>query len=199
MRVEVTDAALGLLAHPGAVVADVFGEALSPPPGLDGEAPVLVPGVDGWLIREAGWQLDERFGDEDCDRVEIASVGDEAEALGFEGDRSAAAERVEDLREAVAAGASDLLAGLLEDLLVLGGFPGYEPFDQAEEPLTFLVLGFFGREAIGMGGGVVNELSEKHGPACRERTACPPQVERRGVSVANRLLSGGLPVDRLKW
>ena len=194
-----TDTPLCFFAHPCAVVADVFGEALSTAPRLDGESPVPISGVDGWLVGEAGWQLDERLGDEHRDRVEVASVSDEAEALCFEGDRPAAAEGVEDLRDCVAAGALDLLARLAEDPLVLGGFPWDESFDQPDQPLTFLVLGLFGWEAIGMGGGVVDELSEKHGPACRERTACPPQVERRGVSAADRLLSGGFAVDRLKW
>jgi hypothetical protein len=50
-----------------------------------------------------------------------------------------------------------------------------------------------------MSGGVVDELGEEHGTACGERSACPPQVERRGVPVADRLLSGGLAVDRLEW
>ncbi|HLI43600.1 MAG TPA: hypothetical protein VKU92_03935 [Acidimicrobiales bacterium] len=123
---------------------------------------------------------------------------DEPEALGFEGDRPAAAEGVEDLREVVAAGTSDLLAGLFEDLLVLGGFPGDEPFDQAEESLTFLLLGIFGGEPVGVGGGVVDELSEEHSPARREGSACPPQMQRRGVPVADRLFPGGLAVDRFE-
>jgi hypothetical protein len=142
---------LCLFAHPGAVVADVLGEPLGAAPGFDGEASVSISRMDGWLVGEAGWQLDERLGDEHCDRVEVASVSDEAEALCFEGDRPAATERVEDLQGSLAAGVADLLALLAEDLLVLGGFPRHKPFDQAEEPLAFLVLGFFGREAIGMG------------------------------------------------
>lgn len=194
-----TDAPLCFFVHPGAVVADVLGEPLGAVPGLDGEASVPISGMDGWLVGEAGGQLDERFRNEHCHRVEVASVRYKAEALCFEGNRSAAAERVEDLWGCVAAGAPDLRARFAEDFLVPGGFPRDKPFDQAEEPLAFLVLGFFGWEAIGMGGGVVNELSEEHGPAGRERTACPPQVERRGVSVADRLLSGGFAVDRLKW
>src|SRR5579875_1413925 len=69
LRVEVTDAALCFLAHPGAVVADVLGEALGAPPGLDGEASVPISGVDRWAVGEASWQLDERFGDKHGDRV----------------------------------------------------------------------------------------------------------------------------------
>src|SRR5579875_1391195 len=123
-RVEVADAPLRFLAHPGAVVADVLGEALGAEPRSDGEAPVPIPGVDRWAVGEAGRQLDERLRDEHGDRVQVASMRDEAEALCFEGDRPTAAERVEDLKEIVPAGASDLLAGLLEDLLVLRGFSG---------------------------------------------------------------------------
>jgi hypothetical protein len=145
-----------------------------------------------------GRQLDERLGDEHRDRVEVASVRDQAEALRFEGDRPSTTEGVEHFWRVVAAGTADLFTCFIEHRLILGGFPGDEPFDQAEEPLTLLLLGVLSREAIGVGGGVVDELGEEHGTTGGEWAARPPQVERRGVSVADRLLSGSFAVDRLE-
>lgn len=46
--------------------------------------------------------------------------------------------------------------------------------------------------------GVVYERGEEHGAAGGEGAPRPPEVERRGVAVADRLLPRRLPVDRLQ-
>ena len=58
--------------------------------------------------------------------------------------------------------------------------------------------GVLGREAIGMRGRVVDELGEQDRAGGRERPARPPEVQRRRVAVADRLLARRLPVDRLE-
>ncbi|MGH8996312.1 MAG: hypothetical protein ACRDYB_09840, partial [Acidimicrobiales bacterium] len=146
------DTPLCLFSHPGAVVADILGEALRAMPRLDRKATVPVSGVDGWLVGEAGRQFDEGLRDEHGNGVEVASVGDETEALCFEGDGPSAAEGVQHFGQGVAAGATDLLACLLEHRLVLSGFPRDEPLDQREQPLAFAFLVRFGWEPVGVGG-----------------------------------------------
>jgi hypothetical protein len=47
--------------------------------------------------------------------------------------------------------------------------------------------------------GVVDQRGEQHGAAGGQRAARPPQVQRRGVAVADRLLAGGGGVDRVEW
>jgi len=47
---------------------------------------------------ELGGDLDQGFGDEDGDGVEIGAVGAQAQALGFQGDGAAATEGVQDGR-----------------------------------------------------------------------------------------------------
>ncbi len=68
----------------------------------------------------------------------------------------------------------------------------------AVQPLALGALSLLGREPIGMRRRVVDELGEQHGAGGGERAARPPQVQRRGVAVADRLLARGLPVDRLQ-
>ena len=66
------------------------------------------------------------------------------------------------------------------------------------QPLALGALGLLGREAVGMRRRVVDELGEQDGAGGGERAARPPQVQRRRVAVADRLLARGLSVDRLQ-
>jgi len=193
-----SDAALCFVAHPGPVVTDILGESLGSSPGFDVEATVSVARVYWWLANEANRKFYEGFGEEHGDGVQVAPTSDESEALGLQGDRSAPAEGVEYLGRVVSTGPADLLACLSQHRLVLGVFPGHEALDDPEEPLALLFLGPLGGEAIGMSGGVVDELREEHGTACGERPACPPQVQGRGMSVADGLLPGCFAVDRFE-
>ena len=125
-------------------------------------------------------------------------MGLQAEALGLERDRAAAGERVEDRRRVAARRPEDLRVRLGEQRLIARVLPDDEPLDDAMQPLALGALRVLGREAIGMRGRVVDELGEQHGAGGGERPARPPQVQRRRVAVADRLLARGLPVDRLQ-
>ena len=148
--------------------------------------------MDRWAGRKACRQLDEGLGDEDGDRVQVAGVGDKTEALGLQRDRAAPAERVEDRGQVVATGAADLLARLSQHRFVVGGLPGHQALDEAEETLSLRPLGLLRGEELRMGGGVINQLGEEHGAASCERTPRPPEVQRRRVAVADRLLARSL-------
>lgn len=125
-------------------------------------------------------------------------MGLQAEALGLQRDRPAAAERVEHRGRVAVAGGHDLRPGRLQNLAVGAVLPLHQVFDDAEQPFSLLLLGLFGREPVGMGGGVVDQRGEQHRPAGGERTAGPPQVQRGWMAVADRLLPGGLPIDGLQ-
>jgi hypothetical protein len=77
--------------------------------------------------------------------------------------------------------------------------PDHEAFDQAEQPLALGLLVGLGGELLRMRGRVIDQLREQHRPGGRSWLARPPQVQRGGVPVADRLLPRGLPVDRLQW
>ncbi len=66
------------------------------------------------------------------------------------------------------------------------------------QPLALLQLVLFGRELLGPGRRVVDDLREQHRPTCSQRPACPPEMQRRGMTVPDRLLPRGSPVDGLQ-
>ena len=122
LRVKMTDSAFGLVAHPLPVVADVLGEAFS---ALI-DVLLVSAGMHGLHPRELRGDLDERLVDEHGQRVEIAGVSLQAEALRLQRDRPAARERVENRGELAAVTLADLLAGLAEQLLVIAVLPHHQ-------------------------------------------------------------------------
>ena len=89
-----TDAFLGLIAHPPAVIARIRGQALCPLPrdrGLLLPRFLLPLGVDGRAAGELRRDLDQRLVDQHRDRVEVGGVGFQAETLGLQRDRAAPA------------------------------------------------------------------------------------------------------------
>ena len=119
-----------------------------------------------WPPGELGWDLDQRFGDKNGYGVEVARSRLEAEPLGFQRNRSPAAERVHDRRGVAVAGTSNLSARFHEYGLVSGLLPFDQCLDNPEESLAFRLLGFFARELARVGRGVVDQRSED------DRTTC---------------------------
>lgn len=128
-------------------------------------------------------------------RVEIAGVGRQAESECLEWDRSAAAERVEHLGQVAVARLEDLGAGLFQDALVVGCFPRDESFEDVKQPLAFALLIPLGGELVRVSGGVVDERRPQHRAGRGERSTGPPQVQRGGMAVADRLFTGRFGVD----
>ena len=127
-RVQVADPLLGLVAHPLAVAAYVFGQASRARPGL-----CLVGGTreDRGRARPLGRNLDQRLVDQYCDRVQVGGMCLQPEPLSLQRDRAAAGERVEDGRRIAAARLPDLLSGFLEQRLVVDVLPPDESPDDA--------------------------------------------------------------------
>ena len=144
-------------------------------------------------ICELGRKLDQRLGDQDGDRVEIAGVRFKAEALRFERDRAAAAERVDDGWQTVGIPAPNFGSRFFEDLLVVRRFPRNQPLDDVEQPLPLALLVRFGGKQLRVSRRVINELGEQHSAACGERAARPPQMERAVGARAECSSPGRLP------
>jgi hypothetical protein len=154
--------------------------------------------MDRRHVGELRRDLDERLRDEDGDRVEVRGIGGESQALGLERDRAAAAKRVEDGRRVAAGGAADLRAGFLEDHLVRCVLPQDQALDDPEEAGPLVLDCLRRREAVGIGGWVVDEAGEEHGSAGCKWPAGPPEVERARVAVADALLARRRDIDRLE-
>ena len=122
LRVKMTDSAFGLVAHPLPVVADVLGEAFS---ALI-DVLLVSAGMHGLHPRELRGDLDECLVDEHGQRVEVAGVSLQAEALRLQRDRPASRERVENRGELAAVALADLLAGLAEQLFVIAVLPHHQ-------------------------------------------------------------------------
>jgi hypothetical protein len=93
---------------------------------------------------------------------------------------------------------ADRRARLGEQRLVGRRLPRRQPVEEREQALALVRLLDLGREPLGVGRRVVDERGEQHRARRRERPARPPEVQRRRVAVADRLLARGLAVDRLQ-
>ena len=150
--VQVSDPAERFVTHPLAVVAHVFGQALGAFPFALEEVFVFArDGVHGWHAGELGWDLDHGLVDKHGHGVEVAGVGFQAQALGFERDGAAAGERVVQAGHLVwveqvfglrvlvvecanlAPGSADLFTGWIEHIVIGGVFPLDKSFDQVVE------------------------------------------------------------------
>jgi hypothetical protein len=89
-----SDPALGLIAHPLAVEAHIFGESLCTSPRQDPLQVRVDVRMHGWPICELGREFDQRLGNEHSHGVEVARVRVETETLRFERDRAATAEGI---------------------------------------------------------------------------------------------------------
>ena len=88
--------------------------------------------------------------------------------------------------------------GFLEQLLVVDVLPDDEALDDAVQALALGLLRFLGRELSGCADGSSTSWANSTARAGGERAARPPQVQRRRVAVADRLLARGLAVDVLQ-
>ena len=139
----------------------------------------------------------------------------QSQPLRLQRDRTAAAERVVhrrgvlgekgvDLgprsrrRNALAAGhrPRDLPPRSADHARVVGAFPLHQPLDDAEQPPALPLPRRLVGELLRHRGRIVHHLREQHRPARRQRPPRPPQMQRRGMPVPDRLLPRRSRVDR---
>ena len=115
-------------------------------------------------------------------RVQIPGERFESESLCLQWDSPASGEGIEDGRRPVGEASVDLGAGLRQHVGVVGVLPYDQPFEDPEQalPLGFLLCGC---QCL-VCGGVVDQRCPDHRASCRERSARPPKMQRRRMSVA---------------
>ncbi len=212
LRVQMSDAPLGLIAHPPAVVAHVLGQAgCAAPVGFNaktqrrGDARLFLIFlcvfaslrlcVNWRPPRELRRDLDQRLGDQHRDGVQVAGVRLQPQPLRLQRDRAATAERIEQGRRVAVRGLQDLGARPAQHLLVVDVLPLDQLLDEAEEALALAFLRFFGGELLRVAGWVVHDGREDHRAARGQGAPRPPQVQRARVAVADGLLPRRFAVD----
>src|SRR5439155_4562925 len=87
--IKVTDALLRFVAHPLAIVTNVFSQTLRAPPDFAHLLFLLLSiGVHRRLARELRRDLDHRFADENGDGIQVAGIRFESESLRLQWQRA---------------------------------------------------------------------------------------------------------------
>ena len=194
LGVEMADALLGLVAHPLAVVAHVLGEPLRPAPGprvpilsrdsgLTGGRPANFGGISisAFVISTATGLRSEPWA---SSPRRWASRGIEPPPQN--GSRTGGG--FPPVERMISARARP------ENVLVVRVLPLDQLLDDVEEPVALLLRLFLGQVVRG----IVHQRGEEHRPAGRQRPPRPPQMQRRGMPMADGLLPRGLLVDGIQ-
>src|SRR5690242_20707328 len=80
----------------------------------------------------------------------------------------------------------DLIAGLLKNCLIRRVLPLHQLLDDAEEPLSLLLLGLFSLKDVRMSRRVVDHLGKDHRSRRGERPSRPPEVQGARMPVPDR-------------
>src|ERR1700678_689766 len=115
----------------------------------------------------------QSFRDGHRDRVQVGSDYVQAQAQGFDWNRSSTTEWIYYRGKFAASRVCDLAFGRCENSLVVFRFPGNELFNQGKEFLP-LYLGGLRREVFAR---VVDEGCKSHRPTCSKRSPRPPGVK----------------------
>ena len=198
-----SDAFLGFIAHPFAIVAHVLGQALRALPSLCTELAFARVRVHRGLANKLRRNLYHRFTDKHSDRIQIARVSFESEPLCLQWQRAAAGKRIvkrgklvpiEQLfrarmtcvvRTSAPPALPDFLTRTLKYFFVRRVLPLYQLFDDLEEPLTFFLLSPLGRKQIRIRRGIIHHLRKNHSARRRKRPSRPPKVQRTRMPVSN--------------
>ncbi len=197
LRVQVADATLGLVAHPAAVVAHVGGEALRARPTSQLGCTLLV-GVHRGMVGEPGGYFDQRLVDQHRHRIQVRRMRLQAQTLRLQRDRPPPRKRIQNRRWIPVAARQNLRTGLRQHRGVVAVLPDHQPFDDPEQPPAFAVLRLGGREPVGARRRIIHQRREQHRPSGRQRTPRPPQMQRRRMPVADRLLPHRRRIDRIQ-
>src|SRR5205085_11849382 len=83
--VKVSNASLGLIAHPFAIVANIISQPLCAVPITSHERCLSV-WINGWTSGKLWRDFNQSFGNQYCDRIEITGMGFQTKALCFQRD-----------------------------------------------------------------------------------------------------------------
>ena len=192
--VVLADMLLGHVTNHVGVVAHVLSKSRRPWP-ID----LLVhtcAGMHRLLPAEPCGDVYHRAIERDGDGVQVSRMAYEAKTLRLQRERPSARKRIEELGQlAIGRILHHLGVGIGVELLVADVVPVRQPADHVVEPLALGVLLLLGGEQLRVLGRVVHHAREDDATCGGKWTARPPQVERRGVPLAYRLLAHGLRVD----
>ena len=180
------DALKSFLLHPLAIIAHVLCQTLCPAPSLRhlARSGIRVYGSHSGKPRR---NLNHGLVDHHSHRVQVMGVGLQPQALGLQGDGSAAGEGVQQLRGIAAGGFQNFRFSRLQHLLVVGVLPHYQVFQNTEQPLPFSILFFLRGELLRVGGRVIHQTRPNDSTSRRQRPPRPPQMQGGRVPVADGL------------
>ena len=92
----------------------------------------------------------------------------------------------------------DLRPSPRQHLRVVAVLPQHQLLNQPEQPLPLRILGLRGGKPIRPRQRIVHQRSEKHRPTRRQRTPGPPQMQSRGMPMADRLLPSRRRIDGIQ-
>ena len=183
-----------------------------------------VGGVHGQTPGELGRNLDHRLVDQLRYRVQIAGIGLQPQALGFQRQRAATGKGIMKARQLVrveqlgrlrmvavqltglAPGLANLRARPLWHLLVGGVLPAHQFLKQPEQalatgrPTAFQMPRRHLARMLQLPrpGGIIHQLGKDHRPRRRQRSPRPPQVQGARMPVADRLLPRRCDIDGIE-
>ena len=87
---------------------------------------------------------------------------------------------------------------LFNHIAILSVLPLNKCFDDLKQAQPLPLLRLFIRKVVRVRGRVIDERGKENCTSCRQRLAGPPQMKRRGMPAADRLLPARRHVDRVQ-
>jgi hypothetical protein len=169
------------------------------------------------MIAKTRRNLNHRLVDQHRNWIQVTGICFQAKALRFERDGPTTRKRIVKGRQAVgieqlrrtgmlrvvparpSPALPDFLPCLGEELFVGGILPRHQLLDEPKQPLALRGLCFRRRKLLRHRRWVIHQLRKEHCPRRSQWAPRPPQVQRRGVAVADRLLTGTFGIDLFQW
>lgn len=182
--VVLADTFLGHVAHLVGVVANVFCQPCRPRP-ID----LLIhgsTGMHGLLPAETSRDVNHCTVERDRNGVQVGGVAHESETLRLQRQGSSTSKWVEKLGQFIVWRVLyHLSVCICIQFLVADIAPVCELADHVMKSLAFSVLFFFGGEQLRMLGRIVHHAGEDNAACGGKRSTRPPQVQRRGMPLAD--------------